>query len=235
MPLIAVPSDPDSSGLSAAASAGIAIVVLFLLLLIVFVIGYIIHKNSQKDEPLIRPEQDPPAEIHMHSSCRPRSRKYVTETNAMYVPPNTMPEIDDKDKVPALTREKTQHSNLRKQIVTPSVVNPVVRDREHTDVGESRDNDKLPPLTREKTQYSNLKKQVATPSVVNPMVRDRAHADVGESGDRDKLPPLTREKTQYSNLRKQIVTPSVVNPMVRDREYTDVGDSDKIIFLQSGM
>jgi hypothetical protein len=70
----------------------------------------------------------------------------------MYVPPNTMPEIDDKDKVPALTREKTQHSNLRKQIVTPSVVNPVVRDREHTDVGENRDNDKLPPLTREKTQ-----------------------------------------------------------------------------------
>ena len=66
MPLIAVPSDPDSSGLSAAASAGIAIVVLFLLLLIVFVIGYIIHKNSQKDETLIRPEQDPTAEIHMH-------------------------------------------------------------------------------------------------------------------------------------------------------------------------
>jgi hypothetical protein len=47
----------------------------------------------------------------------------------------------------------------------------VVRDREHTDVGENRDNDKLPPLTREKTQYSNLKKQVATPSVVNPMAK----------------------------------------------------------------
>jgi hypothetical protein len=66
--------------------------------LIVFIIGYIIHNNSQKDEPLIRPEQDPPAEIHMHSARCPRSRKYITKTNAMYVPPNTMAEIDDKEK-----------------------------------------------------------------------------------------------------------------------------------------
>jgi len=116
-----------------------------LLLLIVFIIGYIIHKNSQKDEPLIRPEQDPPAEIYMHSARRPRSRKYITETNAMHVPLSTMPEIDDKDKVPASAREKTQHSNLRKQIVTPSLVNPVMRDRSYTEVEESGDKDKLPP------------------------------------------------------------------------------------------
>jgi hypothetical protein len=37
-------------------------------------------------------------------------------------------ESGDKDILPPLTREKTPYSNLRKQIVTPSVVNPMVRD-----------------------------------------------------------------------------------------------------------
>jgi hypothetical protein len=46
-------------------------------------------------------------------------------------------ESGDRDKLPPLTRERTQYSNLRKQIVTPSVVNPMVRDREYTDVGDS--------------------------------------------------------------------------------------------------
>jgi len=37
-------------------------------------------------------------------------------------------ESGDKDKLPPLTKETTQYSNLRKQIVTPSAVNPMVRD-----------------------------------------------------------------------------------------------------------
>jgi len=73
----------------------------------------------------------------IEDKSRPDLTRNMLYANNMRIT-DDMPEIEDRDKVPRLQREFTQHSMLRQQqIVTPSVVNPMVR--EWTDMSDSDD------------------------------------------------------------------------------------------------
>ena len=121
--MFVVPS--STSGLTAGASAGIAIG-----------IGFLIYKKTKKVEPGPPDQGVPPAATRMpiEEKSRPDLVRNMFHTNRMHTS-NELPDIESRDKVPRLEREFTQHSTLRQQIITPSVVNPMVR--EWTDMGDS--------------------------------------------------------------------------------------------------
>ncbi|CAC5358064.1 unnamed protein product [Mytilus coruscus] len=135
---------PESSGLTAGASAGIAIGVLLILLILLLLIGFCIYKKTRKVDPgPIPPDQGvPPAETKMptEDKSRPDIMRNIRPFNHSNMRRNDdmdIEDIEDRDKVPRLERDLTQHSTLRQQIITPSVVNPMVR--EWSDMGYSDD------------------------------------------------------------------------------------------------
>ena len=128
-----------TGGLTAGASAGIAIAVFLVLLIAILIIGFCIYKKTKKVDPGPPDQGVPPASTKMpiEDKSRPDLTRNMFYANNMRIT-DDMPDIEDRDKVPRLQRELTQHSMMRQQqIVTPSVVNPMVR--EWTDMGDSDD------------------------------------------------------------------------------------------------
>ncbi|XP_071127715.1 uncharacterized protein [Mytilus edulis] len=135
---------PESSGLTAGASAGIAVGVLLIFLILLLLIGFCIYKKTRKVDPgPIPPDQGvAPAETKMptEDKSRPDMMRNIRPFNHSNMRRNDdmdIEDIEDRDKVPRLERDLTQHSTLRQQIITPSVVNPMVR--EWSDMGYSDD------------------------------------------------------------------------------------------------
>lgn len=88
-------------------------------------------------EPHIPDQGVAPAETKMPAEQRRPDLVRNTKAGKIFHTSNDMPDIEAQEKVPRFQREVTQNSMLRGQIITPSVVNPMMR--EWTDLDDSDD------------------------------------------------------------------------------------------------